>query len=89
MLSSAPTESANREKDPDNIYLWRMNPRRMEAEAVRDSLLYLSGQLESDMGGEEIAADKGQELFRAQPLLPAHTRHADDFPAFVGRGQPE
>jgi len=64
MLSSAPTESANREKDPDNIYLWRMNPRRMEAEAVRDSLLYLSGQLESDMGGEEIAADKGQELFR-------------------------
>ena len=31
MRSSAPTESANREKDPDNIYLWRMNPRRMEA----------------------------------------------------------
>ncbi len=64
MRSSAPTESANREKDPDNIYLWRMNPRRMEAEAVRDSLLYLSGKLESDMGGEEIAADEGQEIFR-------------------------
>ncbi|MDA1311968.1 MAG: DUF1553 domain-containing protein [Acidobacteria bacterium] len=64
MRSSAPTESTNRDKDPDNIYLWRMNPRRMEAEAVRDSLLYLSGKLELDMGGEEIAADKGQELFR-------------------------
>ncbi len=64
MRSSDRTESANREKDPDNIYLWRMNPRRMEAEAVRDSLLYLSGKLDSEMGGEEIAADKGQELFR-------------------------
>jgi hypothetical protein len=64
MQSSAPTQSANREKDPDNTYLWRMNPRRMEAEAVRDSLLYLSGQLDAEMGGVEIAADKGQELFR-------------------------
>src|SRR5437016_1733545 len=24
--------------DPENHYLWRMNPRRMEAEAVRDTL---------------------------------------------------
>ena len=62
--SWAPSESTNREKDPDNIYLWRMNPRRMEAEAVRDSLLYLSGQLDAEMGGPEIAADKGQDLFR-------------------------
>ncbi len=36
--------------DPENIYLWRMNPRRMEAEIVRDSLLSVSGQLDTDDG---------------------------------------
>src|SRR5438552_3436181 len=36
--------------DPENHYLWRMNPRRMEAEAVRDTLLHLSGRLDFTMG---------------------------------------
>lgn len=64
MQSWAAAENPNREKDRDNIYLWRMNPRRMEAEAVRDSLLYLSGQLDFEMGGPEIPADQGEDLFR-------------------------
>ncbi|MDZ4406057.1 DUF1553 domain-containing protein [Prosthecobacter sp.] len=32
--------------DPDNIYLWRMTPRMIEAEVLRDSMLALSGQLD-------------------------------------------
>jgi hypothetical protein len=40
--------------DPDNIYLWRMNSRRLEAEAVRDNLLYVSGSLDLTMGGPDI-----------------------------------
>jgi len=40
--------------DPDNIYLWRMNSRRLEAEAVRDNLLYVSGGLDLAMGGPDI-----------------------------------
>jgi hypothetical protein len=40
--------------DPDNIYLWRMPSRRMEAEIVRDNLLYVTGNLDSTMGGPEI-----------------------------------
>ena len=32
--------------DRDNQYLWRMNRRRLEAEAVRDSLLLVSGKLD-------------------------------------------
>ena len=39
--------------DPDNRYLWRMNPHRMEAEAVRDSVLYLAGQLDTTLGGPD------------------------------------
>src|SRR4030095_11626169 len=34
--------------------LWRMNSRRMEAEVVRDNLLYVSGELEPTMGGPDI-----------------------------------
>ncbi len=37
--------------DADNRLLWRFSPQRLEAEAVRDSLLSLSGQIEFRMGG--------------------------------------
>ncbi|MCS6777614.1 MAG: DUF1553 domain-containing protein [Chloroherpetonaceae bacterium] len=47
------------QRDPDNLYLWRMNPRRMEAEAVRDNLLYVSGSLDPTMGGPEIDHNLG------------------------------
>jgi hypothetical protein len=46
-------------KDPENRFLWRMNPRRMEAEAVRDSILYVSGQLDPGRGGPEIDQRQG------------------------------
>lgn len=48
--SSAPREEARR-SDADNRLLWRMNPRRLEAEAVRDAMLAVSGQLNRQMGG--------------------------------------
>jgi len=50
--------------DPDNKYMWRMNPQRMEAEAVRDSMLYLAGLLDLTRGGPEIDDTKGQESRR-------------------------
>ena len=52
-MASTPDE-ANARIDPDNIFLWRMNSRRMEAEAVRDNLLYVSGDLDTTMGGPDI-----------------------------------
>ena len=36
---------ANFENDPDNKFLWRMNRRRLEVEAIRDAMLYVSGEL--------------------------------------------
>ncbi len=39
------------EQDPENILLWRSNRGRLEAEAIRDSLLAVSGQLDEQMGG--------------------------------------
>lgn len=65
MRSTGGTEStASAAADPENVYLWRMNPRRMEAEAVRDSILFVSGQLDATRGGPEISEAKGFESKR-------------------------
>ncbi len=40
------------ELDPDNKLLWRQNLRRMEAEIIRDSVLFASGTLNPRMGGK-------------------------------------
>lgn len=37
--------------DATNRWLWRFSPRRLEAEAIRDSILAVSGQLDLRMGG--------------------------------------
>ncbi len=37
--------------DADNQWLWRFTPRRLEAEAVRDAMLAVGGQLNPAMGG--------------------------------------
>jgi Protein of unknown function (DUF1553)/Protein of unknown function (DUF1549) len=47
--SAATPESAMR--DPDNKLFWRRDPRRLEAEAVRDSLLDVGGLLDRKMYG--------------------------------------
>ena len=40
--------------DADNRLLWRCSPRRLEAEAVRDAMLAISGQLNDRLGGESF-----------------------------------
>ena len=47
---SAPVESALA-KDADGRLLWRFTPRRLEAEAIRDSILAAAGSLDLTMGG--------------------------------------
>ena len=41
-------------KDGDNRFLWRMNPRKLDAENWRDSLLVASGELDFTIGGSPI-----------------------------------
>lgn len=50
--------------DPSNRLLWRMNSRRMEAEAVRDSVLSSAGLLIGTRGGPEIPEADGETNFR-------------------------
>ena len=45
----------HRDADPENRYLWRMNRRRLEAEAVWDSIHAVAGTLNLKMGGRAVA----------------------------------
>jgi hypothetical protein len=52
---SVPQGHANLDIDPDNRFLWRMRPHRMEAEVIRDSILHTAGQMDRIIGGPELA----------------------------------
>ena len=43
--------------DPENRLFWRMNRQRLEAEAIRDSLLKVSGELATKSGGPSLALE--------------------------------
>ena len=49
------------EVDPDNTLVWRMSPRRLEAEALRDAVLAISGKLdlEPPVGSAVARAGEG------------------------------
>jgi hypothetical protein len=46
-----PAQSNYAKSDPKNLLLWRMNWMRLEGEAIRDSMLAISGQLQASSGG--------------------------------------
>jgi hypothetical protein len=59
MLSNAYQQSsanqvAAAKVDPDNKLLWHFNRRRLEGEVIRDSMLLVSGNLNSKMGGQGV-----------------------------------
>jgi hypothetical protein len=75
MQSSDPdTKDTNLSIDAENRYYWRMNPRRVEAEIVRDSILYLAGQLDMSMSGPDIDEEKADEVHRRS----LYFRHTPD-----------
>jgi hypothetical protein len=66
------SDPANTAIDKDNLYLWRMPTRRMEAEVVRDCLFYLAGNLDLKMGGADIDCKQGLTV----PRRSIYFRHA-------------
>ncbi len=57
--SNAGADPATLAADPANRYYWRMNPRRMESQVVRDSLLGLADRLDPAIGGPSLDPAKG------------------------------
>jgi hypothetical protein len=65
LSSSTPgAKDRNQAIDPDNHYYWRMNPRRMEAEVIRDSMLQLAGRLDPALGGPDQPVATAEEGLR-------------------------
>ncbi|MCD6050932.1 MAG: hypothetical protein K0Q55_2335 [Verrucomicrobia bacterium] len=78
--SNADAAKASLMKDAENKYYWRMNPVRMEAQSVRDSLLQLAGQLDLRLGGPTIDPNKEDTVFR-RSLYFTHSK--DDVHKFL------
>lgn len=74
MQSSGVPNDPNAAIDAENAYLWRMNPRRMEAEIVRDNVLSVAGSLDTTMGGPEIDQNLGLTTNRRS----VYYRHAPE-----------
>src|SRR5205814_788786 len=55
--SAAPVEK-NLAADPENRLVWRYNRQRLDAEALRDDLLYAAGKLDLKEGGLAQPAGK-------------------------------
>lgn len=51
---SSHTIPAHEQIDPDNRLLWRANVRRLDFEAMRDSLLVFTGKLDRALGGQPV-----------------------------------
>ena len=64
--SSAPSlgEADTKAKtDPDNRLLWRMNRHRLDAEAIRDAVLAVNGNLTNQLGGPSIKVPLEPEVY--------------------------
>ena len=72
--SSLPENAAKlKAVDPDNRLLSHFNRRRLDAEAFRDSVLAVSGQLDATFGGPSGDADKPD--FKRRTIYAAVSRH--------------
>ena len=66
--------------DPDNRQLWRMNPRRIESQLVRDNLLHIGGRLDRTLGGPSVPADRPSQR---RSIYFRHSR--DDLHSFLAQ----
>ncbi len=76
--SSAPRADAAA-LDADGRLLWRYTPRRLEAEAIRDSMLAVSGALDLKMGGPgfylmDVVTENVMHYFPKEKYTPAEYR---------------
>jgi hypothetical protein len=78
--------AANYRADPDNLLRWRMSQRRLDAEAIRDAVLAVSGQLDLKPPQGSLATQTGGNA--KKPVFASQqSRHRSIYLAIV-RGAP-
>lgn len=82
--ASSDGSQANQERDPENRLFWRTERRRLDVEALRDSILFVAGRLDSSSGGasETLSAENRRRTVygRVERFRPDHTLALFDFP---------
>jgi hypothetical protein len=53
-MSSRPADDNTERADPANVLLHRQNVRRLEGEAIRDAMLFVSGRIDLTAGGPSV-----------------------------------
>jgi hypothetical protein len=75
----------NAKLDPDNRLCWHWTPRRLEVEAIRDSMLAVSGELDRRMSGPSDA-DEGASVRRTLYLFQKRQKTPEVQTLFDGPG---
>ena len=69
--------------DPENKLFWRMNRQRIDAEAMRDSMLAISGELVSDSGGPALVLEEPENCgaLALKGVNPPNYKHSKPRPS--------
>ncbi|MBI1371756.1 MAG: DUF1553 domain-containing protein [Phycisphaera sp.] len=65
-------------KDPDNRLLWRANKRRLDAESIRDAMLFVSGQLDTSRRPGSLVATIGEKPVGIVGMIPYVPKDLDN-----------
>ncbi len=64
-MASAYESADNAAADPENRWLWRYRAQRLEAEALRDTIMTVSGGIDLTVGGPPIFPHVPEEILKA------------------------
>ena len=67
--SDSEFSTASFQVDPENHFIWRMKPRRLEAEVLRDAILRISGDLDPARPRGSLVSEIGTALVRDGVLI--------------------
>ena len=59
--------------DPENMFYWRANPRQLDAEALRDSMLSVSGEIDFDRPRASMVSRAGSTVVRDGKVTAVNT----------------
>ena len=77
------------EIDPENRLLWRATPRRLDAESIRDAMLYISGELELQRPTASLIARVGDGTINGGQVAAASQLGSDESRAGSSTERPD
>lgn len=64
--------------DPENSFLWRRRPQRLESEVLRDSMLAVAGTLNAEMFGPGVKPPIPNEAMQARNVKDPYPKNLED-----------